>query len=220
MAKARKLTANQKAYRKEVQRLKQAIRRAEKKGYVFEEDALPAIPKRVTKKALQRIQETKPKDLYKKAVKLDLSTGEVIPALEARQIERKQAAQKAVQTRKLNQAETGQAWQSSDFKLPDFSKVVITNFKAHIAQFNTEASSMLRNWIDALIAKFGEGQVATMLNDGAESGNIVTYQIVYKQEALLEYMSNMMDYLPDVGEFTKQEMTDAFEYGEDWELPE
>jgi hypothetical protein len=59
-----------------------------------------------------------------------------------------------------------------------------------------------------------------MLNDGAEAGYIVTYQIVYKQEALLQYMSAMLNYLPEAGTMFKEEMMDAIEIMEDWESPE
>ena len=67
MAKRNKQTENQKAYQKERRRLLQAVRRAEKQGYIFPEDIVPELPKRVTKKRLEKIQKTKPKQLYKKA---------------------------------------------------------------------------------------------------------------------------------------------------------
>ena len=52
MAKRKKKTENQKAYQKERRRLLQAVRRAEKQGYIFPEDIVPELPKRVTKKQL------------------------------------------------------------------------------------------------------------------------------------------------------------------------
>ena len=67
MAKRNKKTENQKAYQKERRRLLQAVNRAKKQGYIFPENIIPSIPKRVTKKSLERIQLLKPKDLYKKA---------------------------------------------------------------------------------------------------------------------------------------------------------
>ena len=50
MAIKKKKTANQKAFQKERKRLQQAIRRGEKQGYIFPEDIVPSLPKRVTKK--------------------------------------------------------------------------------------------------------------------------------------------------------------------------
>lgn len=58
-----------------------------------------------------------------------------------------------------------------------------------------------------------------MLNDGAEAGLIVTYQIVYSQDKLTQYMSEMLDYLPEAGELFKAEMMDAMEEEEDFSSP-
>lgn len=98
----RQSTANHKAYQKERQRILQAIRRAEKKGYIFAEDVIPKIPKRVTQKAIERLQSTKPKDLYKSARFVDTDTGEITSALEQRKIEKARATRKARQTREEN----------------------------------------------------------------------------------------------------------------------
>ena len=61
----RKKTENQKAFQKERRRLLQAVRRGKKQGYIFPEDVVPSIPKRVTKKQLEKIKAIKPRDLYK-----------------------------------------------------------------------------------------------------------------------------------------------------------
>lgn len=99
MAKRKKKTENQKAYQKERRRLLQAVRRAEKQGYIFPEDIVPELPKRVTKKRLEQIQKIKPKQLYKKAEFVYQETGEIVPA-EKRKQEVKQQAIKAKETRK------------------------------------------------------------------------------------------------------------------------
>ena len=99
MAKRKKQTENQKAYQKERRRLLQAVRRAEKQGYIFPEDVVPELPERVTKKQLENIQKIKPKQLYKKAEFVYQETGEIVPA-EQRKQEVKQEAIKAKETRK------------------------------------------------------------------------------------------------------------------------
>ena len=100
MAKRKKLTENQKAYQKERRRLLQAVRRAEKQGYIFPEDIVPEVPKRVTKKQLEKIQKTKPKQLYKKAEFVYKETGEVVPAEQRKQEVKQEAIRKAKETRK------------------------------------------------------------------------------------------------------------------------
>lgn len=94
MAKRKQKTELQKAYQKERRRLQSAVRRAEKKGYVFPENTVPAMPKRVTKKSLEKIQKTKPIELYKKAKYINPETGEVKPALERREEVKREGYQK------------------------------------------------------------------------------------------------------------------------------
>ena len=100
MAKRKKKTENQKAYQKERRRLLQAVRKAKKQGYIFPEDVVPELPKRVTKKQLEKIQKLKPKDLYKKAKFVYEETGEVVPAEQRKQEVKQEAIIKAKETRK------------------------------------------------------------------------------------------------------------------------
>lgn len=100
MAKKKKQTENQKAFKKERSRLLQAIRRAEKQGYIFPEDIVPELPKRVTKKQLENIQKIKPKQLYKKAEFVYQETGETVPAEQRKQEVKQEAISKAKETRK------------------------------------------------------------------------------------------------------------------------
>ena len=100
MAKRNKRTENQKAYQKERKRLLQTVRRAEKQGYIFPEDIVPELPKRVTKKQLEKIQKTKPKQLYKKAEFVYKETGKVVPAEQRKQEVKQEAIRKAKETRK------------------------------------------------------------------------------------------------------------------------
>ena len=57
--KTKQMTANQRAYLAEVKRIKQAVKRLEKRGYRFSDDVIPQMPKRVTKKAIKEIQKLK-----------------------------------------------------------------------------------------------------------------------------------------------------------------
>lgn len=80
-----------------------------------------------------------------------------------------------------------------------------------------------------MISENGKHSVAKMLNDGAEAGNILTWDIAYKVDQAVTYISNMLDYLPDQGVLYKEETLDRVEYmkrfgdaleqDEDWEEP-
>ena len=100
MAKRMKQTENQKAYQKERRRLLQAVRRGEKEGYIFPEDVVPDLPKRVTKKQLDNIKKIKPKQLYKNAVFVYQETGKVVPAEQRKQEVKQEAISKAKEVRK------------------------------------------------------------------------------------------------------------------------
>lgn len=97
-----------------------------------------------------------------------------------------------------------------------FDRVVISGFREHVSQFNPKASELLLSWIDKILSENDEHSVAIMLQDGAEHGNIVTYQIAYNTNLLYQYMSNMIDYLPDQGELFKENLMNALELEEDY----
>lgn len=82
-------TSLQKEYQKERSRLLRAVKRGEQEGFIFPEDVVPSLPKRVTKKRLQEIQSIKPKHLYEKAQWLDKETGELVDATSALEVKRK-----------------------------------------------------------------------------------------------------------------------------------
>ena len=226
MAKRLKQTPAERAYAKQVKRIKQFIRRAEKRGYQFSEDVLPQKPKRVTQASVRKLAKLTPEKLYQKAVYGgSASYGEIVTGTEGVKLERSFKAKKAAETRKYRLAEPSQeSTNTPGFVPPEnisedvsfFDAVVITGFKAHVRQFNEHASNLLLSWLDRILATNDVHDVATMLNDGAEAGLIVTYQIVYSQDKLTQYMSEMLDYLPEAGSLFKAEMMDAMEQEEDF----
>jgi hypothetical protein len=76
----RKMSATEKEYRKERKRVQSFIKRAEKRGYVFENFTLPEKPKKITQASVNRLKKLTPKELYKKAQFIAPETGELIEA--------------------------------------------------------------------------------------------------------------------------------------------
>lgn len=106
MAKRRKQTPAERAYSKQVKRIKQFISRAEKRGYQFSENVLPQRPKRVTQASVRKLAKLTPEKLYQKAVYGGLASGgEIVPAIEGVKLERSLRAKKAAETRKYRLAE-------------------------------------------------------------------------------------------------------------------
>ena len=217
------------SYKKELTRIKRFIRRAEKRGYKFEENVIPKTPKKITQGSVNTLKKLTPEKLYKKSVYGgEQSGGEIVSGVLGRKLERKISAEKAKETRKYKLKHPIQeASNTPTFEVPEnisedesfFDLVVITGFKSHVRQFNEKASNILLSWLDRILQTNDIHDVAKMLNDGAEAGNIVTYQIVYSNEMIYQYMSNMLDYLPEAGTLFKEEIMEAMEEQEDYSMP-
>ena len=106
MARVRKLTPNQQAWKKEVRRLERFQREASKRGYRFAPDIIPEQPKRITKKALRRLEEIDPVYQYERAMYVDpLRPGTVLTGVEGRKLERSRASKKGWRRRRYRAQE-------------------------------------------------------------------------------------------------------------------
>ena len=179
---------------------------------------------------MKKLAKITPEKLYKKAVYGGLATmGEIVPAIEGLKLERSLRAKKSAQTRKYRLAHPKQQpTNTPGFEPPEniskdttfFDAVVISGFRSHVRQFNERASNLLLSWLDRILSTNDVHDVASMLNDGAEAGLIITYQIVYSQDKLTQYMSEMLNYLPEAGPLFKAEIMDALEEEEDYSNPQ
>lgn len=204
MAKRKKLTPNQREYRKQITRLNRAIRRIEKAGYVFQEDISFEMPKRVTKKAIERLKSIKPKDLYQFTVRLNPETGEIIPGQEARIESARERARKAAETRRNNR--------ENAMTFGQYQDTIIQNFKNYILGFPRSISERLISWINALIQQAGTEAVVTMLTNSPDVFREYLIRVSYDSEtAVTEYAASMMEYLPDLSDQRKSDLMDQFE---------
>lgn len=247
--KAKKKTPLQLEYAKQRKRVQQFIRRAEKRGYEFQPNIVPDKPKRITKASVERLKKLTPEVLYKKAEYGGEATmGEVVPALEGRKRERQLAGQRAAETRKAlkslekytaPEAPTVDYYEDyddydyydtgyeSDINVPDtineeptfFENTIIRLYREQLQWYNQDASKKLLNWINAVITKQGRKKTAKMIQDAQEAGVGLTRQEAYSEAKVTEYIGHMMDYLPEAGDFTKQDIMDALEYEESYEEP-
>ena len=240
------LTPLQQEYKKQRKRIQQFIRRAEKRGYQFEPNVLPQKPKRITAQSVERLKKLTPEKLYKKSVYGGEATyGEIVSGEKGRKLERKRSAEKAVQTRKAIQAVRSYKPQKpvpepepeytydieytpdEEYDIPYspnedtsfFDRVVIQQYKSQIIQYNEVASQRLMNWINAVIASQGEHETAVMLQSASEAGVHLERKQSYSDAGVNSYISEMMDYLSEAGDFTKAEIMEAMEYEESYEAP-
>lgn len=221
---AKKLTQLQLDYKKQLKRLKQAVRRAEKRGYIVPENVIPKQPKRITKKSVERLKKITTKEIYSKSEKLDFETGELIPGKVARKQERSEAANKAAKTRKEKRynAEKGESeyYEPQYETFPSGADIIIGNFRAEMTRFPEVAQPIVNQWLDRLLRDYSKEDVAEMLENAAAQGLGVDYSIAYREDLLLDRLSEMLDLLPGASTGNKMDIMEAMEYEEDWEIPD
>lgn len=221
---AKNLTQLQLDYKKQVKRLKQAVRRAEKRGYIVPENVIPKQPKRITKKSVERLKKITTKEIYSKSEKLDFETGELIPGEVARKQERSESAKKAAKTRKEKRynAEKGESeyYEPQYETFPSGANIIIGNFKAEMARFPEVAQPIVNKWLDRLLRDYSKEDIAEMLENAASQGLGIDYSIAYREDLLLDRLSEMFDLLPGASTGNKIDIMEAMEYEEDWEMPD
>lgn len=190
MAKKKK-TVNQKAFQKERKRLQQTIRRVEKQGYIFPKDIVPPLPKRVTKKALEKIKAIKSSDLYSIAEYLYIDTGEIVPAEQRRVEVKKQGIEKAKQTRKKKKQKIKTSVPSVYY--PVIS--IIDTVRGRIEELQREAKPLINisQRKNALLDIFDDTVSYYDLND-----NLSEYETYLKQhESEIADLLNLIAYDSD-----------------------
>lgn len=104
---------------------------------------------------------------------------------------------------------------------PSEADIIIQNFRSDvIARFPENAGPILSDWLDRLLSLYSKEDVAQMLNDAAENGVTIDYKVAYNNDLLMGTIADFMEFLPEASEGVKQDLMDAIEYNEDWEIPE
>lgn len=248
MAKKRKQTEAEKLYSKQLKRIKQFIRRAEKRGFVFEEDIIPQKPKKVTKASVRKLEKLTPEKLYKKSLYLEESTGEIEEAQKRRKEERKQSARKAVKTRKQRQKDR-RNWTKEDAEknrgqLPvegnESLRNTIDDFVSRLQidtswvgrkrrrpvalQETIRSQSVLLTLINQQIALFGEEEIGNRLQANSDKLSELITIVLWdsKAEAIQSATRLFMEILTG-NTLTPSQLQDLdleSEYNEDFEQPE
>lgn len=223
----KKLTPNQQAYQKQRKRLQQSKYYIQKKGYYFESDPVPPMPKRVTQKALQEISEMKSHHLYPMAKAIHKETGEILSGTLARRLERKQStkirrqAQIKARRRKRLTPQGGtpisppETVSEGGTPIQNFSKQIVANAISEILHMPPEIADRLVGLIKQLVHYNGEDAVAQALMDMPGEFHYYLQLYKYDSDAAAEgFASDLINYLPDTTDQFKADLLDAFEYHE------
>ena len=208
-----KLTKNQIAFKKQVTRIKNFIRRATKRGYEFSDNVIPTMPKRVTKKSIEKIKNIKPKDLYSKASYLDKSTGEIVSGSTGRKIERNLSTQKAKETRKNN---TNKRHSNNNKNYTTYETVIMRNFYEYIKTFT---SNKIRDSLFGMIKSLEHEQGTTEVAKALQNMPLQFHEILARcgydsDKALMEFETSFLEYFPNVSEQYKKDLMEKLEYNE------
>ena len=211
--KKNKLTKNQIAFKKQVTRIKNFIRRATKRGYEFSDNVIPTMPKRVTKKSIEKIKNIKPKDLYSKASYLDKSTGEIVSGSTGRKIERNLSTQKAKETRKNN---TNKRHSNNNKNYTTYETVIMRNFYEYIKSFT---SNKIRDSLFGMIKSLEHEQGTTEVAKALQNMPLQFHEILARcgydsDKALMEFETSFLEYFPNVSEQYKKDLMEKLEYNE------
>ena len=211
--KKNKLTKNQIAFKKQVTRIKNFIRRATKRGYEFSDNVIPNMPKRVTKKSIEKIKNIKPKDLYSKASYLDKSTGEIVSGSTGRKIERNLSTQKAKETRKNN---NNKRHSNNNKNYITYETVIMKNFYEYIKSFTSnKIRDSLYGMIKTLEYEQGRTEVAKALQNMPLQFHEILSRCGYDSDkALMEFETSFLEYFPNVSEQYKKDLMEKLEYNE------
>ena len=203
-------------YNKELRRIKRFLKAAEKRGYEWKESPIPDRPKRIRRESVEALKKKQPEYFYKKARYVNKETGEILPGLQGRQLERKEAAQKAAETRRRAK---------EDF----FAKAVIDQFRKGLNKWRPAFQDKMNAWLGRVLAAVrrneddiemsAERAVAQMLEQGQQNGLILTYIEAYEEEACAYYMTQMLNYLPDIGPSFIDEMVEFIYTESGWDNP-
>ena len=211
--KKNKLTKNQIAFKKQVTRIKNFIRRATKRGYEFSDNVIPNMPKRVTKKSIEKIKNIKPKDLYSKASYLDKSTGEIVSGSTGRKIERNLSSQKAKETRKNN---NNKRHSNNNKNYITYETVIMKNFYEYIKSFTSnKIRDSLYGMIKSLEHEQGRTEVAKALQNMPLQFHEILARCGYDSDkAIMEFETSFLEYFPNVSEQYKKDLMEKLEYNE------
>ena len=208
-----KLTKNQIAFKKQITRIKNFIRRATKRGYEFSDNVIPTMPKRVTKKSIEKIKNIKPKDLYSKASYLDKSTGEIVSGSTGRKIERNLSTQKAKETRKNN---NNKRHSNNNKNYITYETVIMRNFYEYIKTFT---SNKIRDSLFGMIKSLEHEQGTTEVAKALQNMPLQFHEILARcgydsDKALMEFETSFLEYFPNVSEQYKKDLMEKLEYNE------
>ena len=193
------LSATRKEYNRIRKNLRNRLYRARKKGIDTSNIKLPPIPKKITPGSIRKL-EKKTKSAEKEIIK---KKKRLKPTPKKPQTKKNQ--KKKGKTTKPDQSKG----QGKTMPADVFSGMVIENFLNSLLIYSDRAQSIMKSWLNNLRAKRGDDAVAEMLEEGGSHGVIFTWEMSYDDNLRVEFISRMLEYLPDIGDMEKEDIIES-----------
>lgn len=187
-------------YNKQLKRIKQFIRRATKRGYIFEENIIPKKPKKITQASVNRLKNITPAKLYQKSKAFSPFENKVVKGTEVRKQERKASAKKAAQTRlnrirnkfyndykesgykkgKIEKKDTSQTFATLEGIREEIRKwTPSTIWTSGLTEAKQRDKNILENILNGAISQEGEETVGKRLEENSMEANTLVQEILY-----------------------------------------
>ena len=174
---AKKLTQTQKEYKKQRRRVQRAVKKLEKIGYIFDENVVPKIPKKITKASVQRLANITPEKLREKS---EYIIGEEVVKYKTHKKEIKQEIKRIRESLKQEQEKTVNDYIPTVSYIDIFRETVINSLPDNRAFYhgrNEPATfkdfsgykNIIISLLDDSIAENGEQYVERLLQEHADT---------------------------------------------------
>lgn len=171
-------------YRRERKRIQSYLRYRRKAGFISSFE-ISKIPKRITPGSIRRLQKITPSVLKEyEYMFVSPETGEVIEGEHWKLTKAYRTELK--ERRKIKLA----AKISSQPATKERSRVIISNFFSDASHFPNSAYPVITEFLRRLREDYTDDEIAEMLEESAQQGERLTYEIAYKSEALLSWLSD------------------------------
>lgn len=187
-----KTSSTQKEYKKQLNRIKNAIKRGEKQGYLFPENILDEFTvKRPSKRTVERLKKVKPAQLYAKkgAIFLDVETGEITPATQKRKQVRKEAYKKAQKTRQNRKSLDDLYKTQNKNKIKNFDKSVSDAFIDELRNnIENSGAKILYQWALDRRNTIGVKSFEKEIRENFKDGLYLNFDVLNDEEKATKYI--------------------------------
>ena len=217
---AKPKTQTQKEYERLRKNLLRQKKKLEKEGFTFEKEPIPPKPKKITAASVRKIKAAKENLSEKATIKYN---GERLTARQYRNVKRWESAKKGAETRKRRRDQHKGPKKPIE-PIDTFADVVINNYLADLEKWMRANKEKVRknagrvyDWIQSLLDSNDKDAVARMIEQGAQDGLILTFDVLYNDDYTDMYMTEMIRFFPGMtGEERDQMREDMAEESDDF----